>query len=62
MTSALFRRGRLSLNLRPRSANCSAISRLIVHRDVKDTLLDRIVSHLEHWPVGDPLDPESLSA
>jgi len=39
--------------------NCSAISRLIVHRDVKDTLLDRIVNHLKHWPVGDPLDPES---
>lgn len=37
--------------------NCSAISRLIVHQDVKDTLLERIAQHLKHWPIGDPLDP-----
>lgn len=39
--------------------NCSAISRLIVHHDVKDKLLERIVLHLKHWPIGDPLDPEN---
>lgn len=39
--------------------NCSAISRLIVHHDVKEALLERICLHLKHWPVGDPLDPES---
>lgn len=39
--------------------NCSAISRLIVHRDVKDALLDRIEAHMREWPLGDPLDPET---
>lgn len=38
--------------------NCSAISRLIVHRDVKDALLARVVEHAKHWNVGNPLDPE----
>ncbi|MEM6466330.1 MAG: aldehyde dehydrogenase family protein, partial [Pseudomonadota bacterium] len=37
--------------------NCSATSRLIVHRDVKATLLDRIAHHAQAWNVGDPLDP-----
>lgn len=37
--------------------NCSASSRLIVQRGVKDALLDRIKAHLREWPVGDPLDP-----
>ena len=39
--------------------NCSAISRLIVHHDVKDALLDRIEAHAREWPLGDPLDPET---
>jgi len=39
--------------------NCSAASRLIVHRDVKDALLKRIKAHAREWPVGDPLDPET---
>ncbi|MEM6305410.1 MAG: aldehyde dehydrogenase [Pseudomonadota bacterium] len=39
--------------------NCSAVSRLIVHRDVKDALLDRIEAHARDWPLGDPLDPET---
>lgn len=39
--------------------NCSAISRLIVHRDVKEALLDRIAVHAHHWNVGDPLNPET---
>lgn len=38
--------------------NCSAISRLIVHRDVKADLLERIEAHMREWPLGDPLDPE----
>ena len=37
--------------------NCSAGSRLIVHRSVKDRLLDAVAAELERWPVGDPLDP-----
>jgi gamma-glutamyl-gamma-aminobutyraldehyde dehydrogenase len=39
--------------------NCSATSRLIVHRAVKDELLARIRHHAAAWPVGDPLDPET---
>ena len=39
--------------------NCSATSRLIVHRDVKDALLDRILAHAREWRLGDPLDPEN---
>ena len=39
--------------------NCSAISRLIVHRDVKEELLSRVAIHTRHWNVGDPLDPET---
>jgi gamma-glutamyl-gamma-aminobutyraldehyde dehydrogenase len=37
--------------------NCSAISRLIVHRDIKAPLLDKIMKLAEEWRVGDPLDP-----
>ncbi|WP_175779478.1 aldehyde dehydrogenase [Burkholderia anthina] len=37
--------------------NCSAISRLIVHRDIKAALLDRIKTLADEWRVGDPLDP-----
>ena len=39
--------------------NCSATSRLIVHKDVKAELLERIKAHAAEWPVGDPLDPET---
>jgi len=39
--------------------NCSATSRLIVHEDIKDALLDRILAHAREWPLGDPLDPEN---
>ncbi|MBS0565464.1 MAG: aldehyde dehydrogenase family protein, partial [Proteobacteria bacterium] len=37
--------------------NCSASSRLIVQRGVRDELLKRIAAHVREWPVGDPLDP-----
>ena len=39
--------------------NCSATSRLIVHREVKEALLERIAAHAREWPLGDPLDPET---
>ena len=39
--------------------NCSAASRLIVHKDVKTELLERIAHHAKGWNVGDPLDPET---
>ncbi|WP_299777095.1 aldehyde dehydrogenase [uncultured Roseobacter sp.] len=37
--------------------NCSAASRLIVHKDVKAPLLERIMARLRDWKTGDPLDP-----
>ncbi len=39
--------------------NCSASSRLIVHKDVKAELLERIAHHAKQWNVGEPLDPET---
>jgi gamma-glutamyl-gamma-aminobutyraldehyde dehydrogenase len=35
--------------------NCSAGSRLIVHRSVKDALLERLLDVTARWIVGDPL-------
>jgi gamma-glutamyl-gamma-aminobutyraldehyde dehydrogenase len=37
--------------------NCSAASRLIVHADVRDALLESIAHHARQWNTGDPLDP-----
>jgi gamma-glutamyl-gamma-aminobutyraldehyde dehydrogenase len=37
--------------------NCSAGSRLIVHRDVKDRVVEAVTAELRGWPVGDPQDP-----
>ena len=37
--------------------NCTCGSRLIVHRSVRDELLERIVAKTAEWPVGDPQDP-----
>ncbi|MBO9468349.1 aldehyde dehydrogenase [Tropicibacter sp. R15_0] len=37
--------------------NCSASSRLIVAREIKDALIDKIIAHAREWPMGDPLDP-----
>jgi len=39
--------------------NCSASSRLIVHADIKDALLERIGVHLREWKMGNPLDPDN---
>lgn len=37
--------------------NCSASSRLIVHKNVKDELLKHIVARCREWRTGDPLNP-----
>ena len=37
--------------------NCTCGSRLIVHRSVRDELLERIVAKTADWTVGDPQDP-----
>ncbi|MEW2915969.1 aldehyde dehydrogenase [Ruegeria sp. ANG10] len=39
--------------------NCSASSRLIVHKDVKAELLKRVAHHAKQWNIGDPLNPET---
>ncbi len=40
------------------SENCSCGSRLLVHESVKESLLAKVVSELQNWKVGNPLDPE----
>ena len=37
--------------------NCSATSRLIVHRTVKPALMEKITARMRDWKTGDPLDP-----
>jgi len=39
--------------------NCSANSRLIVHKAVKAGLMKRIVARVRDWKTGDPLDPNN---
>lgn len=39
--------------------NCSATSRLLVHRAVKDELLQRMGAYIREWKMGDPLDPQN---
>jgi 4-(gamma-glutamylamino)butanal dehydrogenase len=40
--------------------NCSAGARLIVHRDKKDSILERLVATIRsQWIVGDPMAPET---
>ena len=39
--------------------NCSANSRLIVHKDVKDELMDKILARAREWKTGNPLDPQN---
>ncbi|MGI0071955.1 MAG: aldehyde dehydrogenase family protein [Thermoplasmata archaeon] len=38
---------------------CTATSRLILHEDVYDDFLGRLLRRLESFPVGDPLDPKT---
>jgi len=37
--------------------NCTANSRVIVHKDVKPKLVDRLLEQFRSWKTGDPLDP-----
>jgi gamma-glutamyl-gamma-aminobutyraldehyde dehydrogenase len=39
--------------------NCSSGSRLIVHRSVKDELLEKFIEQTKLWPIGDPLNPKN---
>ena len=37
--------------------NCTSNSRLIVHKDVKDELLEKVLIKVREWRIGDPLEP-----
>lgn len=39
--------------------NCSANSRLIVHKDVKEELMKKILARTRDWKTGNPLDPQN---
>ena len=39
--------------------NCSAASRLIVQKGIKDALMEKIIAHTREWPMGNPLNPEN---
>ena len=39
--------------------NCSASSRLILQKGVKEKLIPLILAHAREWPMGDPLDPRN---
>jgi len=39
--------------------NCSAASRLIVDKTVKEPLMERILARTRDWKTGDPLDPSN---
>ena len=39
--------------------NCSATSRLIVHKDIKDALMEKMMAHVKEWRQGNPLDPQN---
>ncbi|WP_229803586.1 aldehyde dehydrogenase [Litchfieldella qijiaojingensis] len=36
---------------------CSAGSRLLVQHSIADEFIDRVLSHVDAWSLGDPLDP-----
>jgi gamma-glutamyl-gamma-aminobutyraldehyde dehydrogenase len=39
--------------------NCTSNSRLIVHKDVKDELLEKVLVKVREWRTGDPLEPSN---
>ena len=39
--------------------NCSAISRLIVQKNIKPALLEKLAQHVKEWRQGDPLNPSN---
>jgi 4-(gamma-glutamylamino)butanal dehydrogenase len=44
----------VSAGLTNMGENCSCGSRIIVHRSIRDDLLDRVVANIAEWPIGDP--------
>ncbi len=39
--------------------NCTANSRILAHRDIKDRLLEALLAEVARWKAGDPLNPEN---
>jgi gamma-glutamyl-gamma-aminobutyraldehyde dehydrogenase len=39
--------------------NCTSNSRLIVHKDLKETLVEKILIKVREWRTGDPLEPSN---
>jgi len=39
--------------------NCTSNSRLIVHKDLKDTLVEKILIKVREWRTGDPMEPSN---
>ena len=39
--------------------NCTSNSRLIVHKDLKDELLEKVLIKVREWRIGDPLEPSN---
>jgi len=39
--------------------NCTQNSRILIHKDIKDKLLPKILKEAEKWTVGNPLDPDN---
>jgi len=39
--------------------NCTANARLIVHKDLKQPLLEKVLKEFDNWKTGDPLDPSN---
>jgi gamma-glutamyl-gamma-aminobutyraldehyde dehydrogenase len=39
--------------------NCTANSRLIVHKNLKDKMLSKVKEKMADWHTGDPLDPKN---
>lgn len=40
--------------------NCTQNSRVLIHKDIKDRMLPKILEEVKKWKVGNPLDPENL--
>ena len=40
--------------------NCTANSRIIIHKDLKAELTRKIIAKLDDWQTGDPLDPQFM--
>jgi gamma-glutamyl-gamma-aminobutyraldehyde dehydrogenase len=38
--------------------NCSSNSRLIIHRDIKDRFMVKLLEKTKDWTVGNPMDPQ----